>query len=87
MTRVSGSIQLAYGFLKPVIINKKFASIYKFNSDNSFITNNYNLTEVMRKAINLSNKQYQKMKQNLRRTANYIYKKSLKNVNDCIYKS
>jgi len=86
-TRVSGSIQLAYGFLKPVIINKKFAAIYKFNSDNSFITNNCNLTEVMRKAINLSNKQYQKMKQNLKRTANYIYKNSLKNVNDCIYKS
>ena len=35
--RVSGSIQLSYGFLKPVIIDKNFAEFYSFNCKNILI--------------------------------------------------
>ena len=68
--RVTGSAQLVYGFLKPAIINTKFAPIYYFNQENSFIYENSNFTDTIRNAISLSklnmkNEQYQKMKENL----------------------
>ena len=82
--RVTGSAQLAYGFLKPVIINAKFAPIYYFNKENSFIYENSNFTDTIRNAINMKNEQYQKMKENLSKSEDYIYKISLRNVNICI---
>lgn len=33
--RVTGSVQLVYGFLKPAILNKDFSSFYHLNSNNS----------------------------------------------------
>ena len=85
-TRVTGSAQLVYGFLKPAIINKKFASIYNLNSDNSFIYKNSNFKDIMRNAILQKNKYYQLMKDNLAKSADYIYKVSLENVNICMNK-
>ena len=82
--RVTGSSQLAYGFLKPAIINEKFAPIYYFNKENSFIYENSNFTDTLKNAINMKNEQYQKMKENLSKTVDYIYKISLRNVNICI---
>lgn len=79
--RVTGSAQLVYGFLKPAIINREFASIYYLNKDNSFIYKNSNFKDTLRKAINMKNVNYQKMKENLAKTADYIYKISLENVN------
>ena len=38
--RVTGSMQLVYGFLKPAIINKDFSSFYHLNRNNSLIYNN-----------------------------------------------
>ena len=35
--KVSGSIQLAYGFLKPIIIDKNFADFYYLNCKNIII--------------------------------------------------
>lgn len=83
-TRVSGSVQLAYGFLKPVIINNNFAKIYNFNSNNSFIYNNSNFIEAMKKSIKMGVRHYKKMQDNLRNTANNIYLKSLNNVKICL---
>lgn len=85
-TRVTGSSQLVYGFLKPAIINKKFAFFYNLNSNNSFIYKNSNFTDTMRNAINLNDLNYQKMKKNLEKTAKNIYKNSLDNVNICMNK-
>jgi hypothetical protein len=79
--RVTGSAQLVYGFLKPAIIHKKFASIYNLNQYNSFVYKNSDFISTMRNAINMKNKQYQNMKKNLAKTAKYIYKISLENVN------
>jgi hypothetical protein len=83
-SRVTGSAQLVYGFLKPAIINSKFAPIYYFNKDNSFIYENTNFTDIIRNAINMKNEEYQKMKKNLSKSVDYIYKISLKNVNICM---
>ena len=83
-TRVSGSIQLAYGFLKPVIISKDFAEIYNFNSDNSLLYEKWNFIETMRNAINLENAQYKKMQKNLKLLSKKIYNNSLYNVKNCL---
>ena len=85
--RVTGSAQLAYGFLKPVIINKEFAGIYNFNSFNSFIYENSNFFEIMKNAINQKNKYYKIMQQKLSITSNKIYNFSLFNVMKCLKNS
>ena len=79
-TRVTGSSQLVYGFLKPALINKNFANFYYFNSSNSLIYENSNLSKVMKYAINMSNKKYKKLKDNLLLLSKEIYLSSLNNV-------
>ena len=83
-TRVTGSAQLSYGFLKPVLINKYFANIYKFNSNNSFLYENDNFVKVMKDAINQQNKDYVIMQDNLYLLSTYIYNNSLYNVKKCL---
>ena len=83
-TRVSGSVQLAYGFLKPVIINKDFAEIYNFSSDNSLLYEKWNFIDIMRNAINIKSAQYKKMQKNLKLLSNKIYNNSLYNVKNCL---
>ena len=82
--RATGSVQLSYGFLKPIIIHKDFAKIYNFNSSNSFIYDNYNFINIMKDAITLDNERYQKMKENIFSLSKDIYKKSLFNVKDSL---
>lgn len=78
--RVTGSAQLSYGFLKPVLIHKHYSDFYNFNSFNSIIFDNFNFTEAMRTAINLNNKNYKKMQENLSLVEKEIYLKSLLNL-------
>ena len=82
--RVTGSVQLAYGFSKPVIINEEFADLYNFNATNSFIYKNSNFSKVMIGAINLNNQDYEKMQNNLIYLKNEIYAKSFYNVKKCL---
>ena len=86
-SRVSGSIQLSYGFLKPPIINKDFAKIYGFNSNNSFLYDNSNLEKVMIDAIYLNNYKYKKMQKKLKKAASRIYSISLENIKKCFDKN
>ena len=83
-TRVSGSIQLSYGFLKPVIINKYFADIFNFNSNNSFIYDNINLTATIRNAIKIGNKAYKNIQKNLNLVSKKVYIDSLSNIKKCL---
>lgn len=82
--RVTGSAQLAYGFLKPVLINENFANFYHFNSSNSFIYTNSNVIKVMRDAINLDIKYYKEMQKHLSLLSKEIYTQSLYNVKNCL---
>lgn len=83
-TATSGSFQLIYGFLKPAIINQKFAEIHKFNTQNAIVYNNNDLTTAMLAAINISRDKYSLMQNSLKALTNDIYKKSLANLASAI---
>lgn len=79
-TKVTGSMQLVLGFLKPALINKKFSDFYNLNNKNSLIYNNHNLYDVMKKAINMNNKEYKILQSNLYKLENKIYNASIDNI-------
>ena len=81
---VTGSIQLAYGFLKPVIINKEFSNYYFLNNKNSLLYNNSNLYEAMKNAINLNENEYKNLQKNLNMTVKVIEMRSINNINKAI---
>ena len=78
--KVTGSIQLAYGFLKPALIHQEFSKFYNLDHKNSLIYNNSNLYEVMKKAILLNNMSYKKLQSNLHLIEKEIYKNSINNI-------
>ena len=82
--RVSGSVQLAYGFLKPVIIDKNFADFYFLNDKNSLLYENYDLYSVMKKAIKLNNKEYRQLRNNLNATVRKVYNISINKIKKII---
>ena len=85
-TKVTGSIQLVYGFLKPAIINENFSEFYQLNDKNSLIYNDYNLYEIMKKSILLNKDDYKALQRNLQIIAKEIYKKSILNIQKVISK-
>ena len=85
-TKVTGSIQLVYGFLKPAIINENFSEFYQLNDKNSLIYNDYNLYEIMKKSILLNKNDYKAFQRNLQIIAKEIYKKSILNIQKVISK-
>ena len=78
--RVTGSIQLVYGFLKPAIINKDFSSFYYLNNKNSLIYNNTDFYNIMKKAILLSDSKYNNLRHNLMAIEKKIYNISINNI-------
>lgn len=82
--KVTGSIQLMYGFLKPVIIHEEFASFYNLNYENSLIYDNSDLYNVIRKAILMNNKDYQKLQENLVISEKEISQISINNIKKII---
>ena len=78
--RVTGSAQLSYGFIKPVLINEVFSDFYGFNSSNSLIYSNSNFSKVMKNAINLKKYNYKQIQRNLISLSKEIYTKSLYNI-------
>lgn len=82
--RSSGNIQLSYGFNIPVIISQDFADFYKFNNTNSLIYNNNNLISSLETAINLTQKEYSDLQNNLKLLSKEIFNKSLNNLRDLI---
>ena len=80
-TGTSGSFQLVYGFLKPCLIQKSFADVYDFNSENSIVYNNGNdLADAMIKAINMSKQNYANMQRKLKELVCKIEEASQKNL-------
>lgn len=87
-TASSGSIQLSYGFIKPLIIGEKFASHYGFDRFNSIIYDKKNdLPLAIKRAIQLDKESYGLMKSKLAISSGKVYKKSLENlrcaIGDC----
>ena len=84
-TGTSGNFQLIYGFLKPCLINKKYAPLNSFNEKNSIIYENpQEYALAMEKGIKISKEEYLNMQENLKQTANMIYQKSLANLKKLI---
>ena len=82
--KVSGSMQLVYGFLKPALIHQEFANFYNLNNKNSLIYNNFNFYDVMKQAILLSNKIYKNLQDHLQLVERQIYKTSINNIKKTI---
>ena len=87
-TGTSGNFQLVYGFLKPCIILKSFASINGFSENNSIL---YNKDEdyplAMEKGINMSQDEYLKLQENLKIYTNDFYNRSLSNFREVLKKN
>ena len=79
-TGVTGSAQLIYGFAKVPLIHEKFAPFYRFDKSNSIIYTGDNLSTAMRDAISMSDADYEKIRNNLRRTTCQIWDESLGNL-------
>lgn len=87
-TGTSGNFQLIYGFLKPCIINKKYAPLNSFNENNAILYDEpSDYSKAMEKAIKLSRDEYNNLQNNLKETVNDIYKKSLQNLKGLIENS
>lgn len=77
----SGSIQLSLGFLKPCIIQRKYAETYGFTEENSIIyDNNDDFLIAVKKAVNMTKEEYLIMQNCLKAKADKTYKQSLKNL-------
>ncbi len=63
--KVTGAIQLSYGFFKPVLINKYFKDAYNMTKENSFIFEKGNFYNMMKDAILLNNDDYKMMQRKL----------------------
>ena len=77
---------MAYGFLKPVLINNQFANFYKFDDSNSIIYDNSNFTKAVREAINMDNNKYKNIQDKLSLLSKDIYFESLYNLKKCLIK-
>ena len=78
--RLTGSSQLSFGFYKLALIHKSFAEFYNMTSENSFLFDNSNFYEIMRKAILLNDKEYKEKQKNLIKLSDILYKFSLDNI-------
>ena len=85
--KVTGSMQLSYGFIKPVIINQEFADFYNLNINNSLLYNNSNLYDILRKAILLNNENYKNLQKNLYSLEKKVYQASITNIKKALNKS
>ena len=76
----SGTFQLIYAFNKPCIIHKTYADIYGFDEKNSLIyEDNDELSDVMQKAISMTNDEYKNIQENLLSVVRTIEKRSFSN--------
>ena len=84
--RSTGSAQIAYGYLKPCLINIDFSKTYGMNNENSIIFNysKDSLYFAMHEAIMMTKEEYKKKQYNLKKTADKIYEISKNNVNTTI---
>lgn len=76
---VTGSAQLIYGFAKVPVINKKFATFYRFDNTNAIVYDD-DFADAMNTAIEMSATEYAKIQQNLQHTATDIENESLNNL-------
>ena len=79
-TRATGSVQLAYGFYKPELVEEFFAPVYKFSNKTAIIFKNSDLSSAMEKVAKISSKDYMEISKNIKFLRESIYNISLNNL-------
>ena len=79
----TGTTQLSYGFLKPVVVHEKFAGTYDFSKDNSIVYT-VSLSDAMAKCIDISEDEYEKICKSLNKTRIKIEEESFKNLKEVL---
>ena len=84
-TGTSGTFQLVYGFLKPCVIIRNFAPINGFTDSNSILYDeDKNYADALQKGIEMSQKEYTDLQNNLKEYANNFYESSKQNLKNLI---
>ena len=79
--KASGTYQLCYGFLKPIVLHKKFSDISGLNNENSILySDNGDLADAMEKCINMSGADYLSLVSALETSEKELYDTSLNNL-------
>ena len=79
--KASGSYQLSYGFLKPLLLQNGFSDISGFTDNNSVLySDNSELYDAMNKCIEMSDIDYTNLIDNLEKTEKELYSYSLNNL-------
>lgn len=78
----TGSRQLILGFAKVPLIQKEFAKAYGLTGNNAIIHQDNRLDIPMKKAINLSDEEYNEKRKNLLMLSEQIYQESLDNLKE-----
>jgi hypothetical protein len=83
--KASGSYTLSYGFLKPIVLHKKFSEVSGFNNGNSILHNtNDDLSNAMEKCINMSINDYSSLVSALEISEKELYNTSLNNLKEVL---
>ncbi|MFV9931225.1 MAG: hypothetical protein AB8V03_05850 [Francisella endosymbiont of Hyalomma asiaticum] len=84
-SKTSGTFQLVYGFLKPIIIKENFAAINGFNPTNAILySQDSQCSDAMIRAINISSEEYRQIQLNLKQYTNQLYLNSKINLQKLI---
>jgi len=79
--KASGSYLLSYGFLKPIVLHKRFSEVSGFNDKNSILyDDNSELANAMEKCIKMSNGDYLSLISALELSEKELYNTSLNNL-------
>ncbi|AIT09026.1 hypothetical protein LO80_02900 [Candidatus Francisella endociliophora] len=79
--KTSGTFQLVYGFLKPIIIKENFAPINGFTENNAILYKKDNdYAKAIIKAINMSSNEYLEVRNSLEKYSSELYNCSLTNL-------
>jgi hypothetical protein len=83
--KASGSYQIGYGFLKPLILLRQFSNASGFDEKNSILYNNNNdLADSMENCINMTNDDYCNMVDALENAQKAMYDMSLYNLREAL---
>ena len=84
-SKTSGTFQLVYGFLKPIIIRENFAAINGFNPTNAILySQDSQYSDAMIRAINIPSEEYRQIQLNLKQYTNQLYLNSKINLQKLI---
>ena len=81
INKASGSYQIGYGFLKPLVLHRQFSEAAGFSEKNSVLYNSNNdLADSMENCIRMSNDDYCNVVDDLEKSQNDLYIMSLDNL-------